>query len=68
METKIEISKQEYDTLKAKAERLDKIEAEVLKYYEDYDEDGNEIPPEKEGDLSDIGEYICSEFGMLGMG
>lgn len=61
----MEYTKEQIEAWKQKAEKWDKLEAEVLAYYETYDEEGNELEPEKEGDLGDIGEVAARAFGFL---
>lgn len=66
MKKQVTISEKEYDMLKEKAIGYDAIEKKVMSIYEDYDEDGNEIPAEDpDGDLSTIGEFVCRYYGML---
>jgi dissimilatory sulfite reductase (desulfoviridin) alpha/beta subunit len=41
--------------IEIKAKKYDQIIEIIDKYYETYDENDNEIPPEKDGDVGDIG-------------
>ncbi len=68
MKTKNEtvtIPQNEYNELKLKAAGYDEIEKKVMAIYEDFDDEGNEIPAEEEGDLATIGEFVCTHFGMM---
>ena len=46
----------------------DKLNEWIGKFYESEDDDGNEIPPEKEGDLMDIGLVAIDLTGFSGIG
>lgn len=59
------ILKSEYEALKNIQRAYNEIGKKVMAIYSDYDEDGNEIEPEEDGDLATIGEYVCHHFGML---
>lgn len=57
----MEYTKDEIEVWKQKAEKWDKLEIEIAKYYEGE----NNEPPEKDGDLTDIGEQAAMAFGWL---
>ena len=61
----VTITQKEYNELQRKAAGYDVIEKKVMAIYEDYDDEGNEMPAEEEGDLATIGEFVCKHFGML---
>ncbi len=46
---------------KKKADQWDNLDSEIGKFYEG----PNGEPPEKEGDLGDIGEVAASAFGWI---
>lgn len=56
---------------KAKAEKWDALGEKIAKCYNDYDDDGGELPSDYENefgsepDLGTIGEYAASAFGWL---
>lgn len=58
-------TKEQINEWKAKAEKWDKLGNEIAKYYESEDDEGNDLPPEKEGDLCDIGLEAAKAFGWL---
>lgn len=57
----MEISQEEYNELKTKADKWDSLDDQISKFYLD-DEDNEE---EFEGDLCDIGEIAAMAFGYL---
>ncbi len=59
---KVEIEQEELDTLRHKAERFDKIDDMVAKFY--VDEEGEPIEEDQFG-LDSIGEAVASELGYL---
>ena len=62
----VEIDKKELETLKAKAEKWDKLDKQISKCYCDEDGEYSEDNPEIEGaDLCTIGEMAASAFGWL---
>lgn len=61
----VDLTQEEFDKLKKRAEERDAIETLVAQFYETYDDDDNEIAPEREGDLGDIGEVVASFLGYL---
>lgn len=58
-------SKVEFTSIKSKAERWDALDTEIGKYYPTYDDEDEEIEPQEEGDLSDIGEAAARAFGYM---
>jgi hypothetical protein len=48
---------------KLKAEKWDKLEKKIEKYY--VDENGDPLPDDEGGDLGDIGEAAAMAFGFL---
>lgn len=50
---------------KEKADKWDKLEAEVAKFYCDKDGEYNEDEPEEQSDLADIGEVCAMAMGWL---
>lgn len=52
-------------TIEEKAKKWDKLDAQISEYYESENKEGNVIPPEKDGDLCDIGELAAIAFGWL---
>jgi len=61
----IEIKTEEYESLKRKANAWNKLVADIGEFYEDYNDDGIEIPPKREGDLGDIGLVAAEATGYL---
>ncbi len=60
------MNEEEIKTLKAKAEKWDKLEAAVAKCYCNKEGEYDEKNPETEGaDLATIGELATSAFGWL---
>ena len=59
------ITNKEYSKLKKKANSWDGICNAIAEFYEDYDDNGNEIPPQKDGDLCDIGLVAAEYTGYL---
>ena len=55
----------EFEILKKKAQKYDELEDEISKFYINTDGDYDENNPEREGDLCTIGELICTHFGYL---
>lgn len=53
------------EELNEKADNWDNINAAIAEFYEDYDDDGNRIPPKREGDLCDIGLIAAQKTGWL---
>lgn len=51
--------------IRSKAEKWDELSDRIGKFYETYDDDGNEIEAEEEGDLMDIGEVAATLTGYL---
>lgn len=51
--------------MKDKADKWDKLEAEVAKYYCNKEGEYDEDEPEEDGDLCDIGEACASAMGWL---
>lgn len=45
----------------------DKLVEELSKFAESYDEEGNKIPPERDGDLTDIGQIAWDLTGLSGI-
>jgi hypothetical protein len=62
---KIKITKEEYENLKCVKDKWHKLNRAISDFYEDYDDDGNEIPPKRQGDLCDIGEVAARHLGYL---
>ena len=48
-----------------KAKEWGDLYEEIAKYYETYTDDGEEIAPEEEGDLCDIGEVAATRLGLM---
>lgn len=61
----MEYTKEQIEEWKEKAKKWDKLEEEVSKFYPDYDDENNELDPEYDGDLGDIGEITAKHFGWL---
>jgi len=60
---KVSISEKEYETLKRKAERLDKFETDLDKHMGPFNEETDEFEePENEVDLCTIGEFTLNYF------
>ena len=59
----MEYTEQQIKEWKAKAEKWDKLDAEINKCY--YDEDGEELDDEEGGDLITIGELAAEAFGYF---
>lgn len=53
----------ELEELRAKAEKWDALDMKIAKYY--VDENGDELPDDPGGDLTDIGEAAAHAFGWL---
>lgn len=51
--------------LRTKAEKWDKLEKEIAKYYTDKNGEYSEDNPEEDGDLISIGETAAIAFGWL---
>ena len=62
---KTELTKEEFEELKTKAEKWDKLGSEIEKFYTNSEGEINEDNLESEGDLGDIGEIAATAFGWL---
>lgn len=58
----VEVDSDELILLRSKAESYDEISEKIGSFYSD--DDGNP-PPEEEGDLLTMGEWIATYFGYL---
>ena len=61
----VTMTAEEAATLKAKAEKWDKLGEEIAKFYCDKDGEYSEDKPEASGDLCDIGEVAAMAYGWL---
>jgi hypothetical protein len=59
MKNTIVVDQEEYNVLKAKAEKWDKLDDKISKFYPE------EIGEEPTGDLGDIGEAAAMAFGYM---
>jgi hypothetical protein len=50
---------------RTKAEKWDKLEKEIAKFYTNSNGEADEENPENDGDLADLGEIAASAFGWL---
>lgn len=64
MEERIKQLEEENRVLRIKAEKWDKLDAEIGKFYDDFDED-EANDEDYEGGLLDIGEAAAIAFGYL---
>ena len=59
----MEYTQEQIEQWKAKAEKWDRLEKAIAKYY--VDSEGNELSDSDGGDLVDIGEQAAMAFGWL---
>jgi len=58
-------TKEQIEGFKHKAEKWDKLEEQISKFYADEDGEYSEDEPEQDGDLCDIGELAAIAFGFM---
>lgn len=54
-----------HEAMIRKAEKWDQLEDKIAEFYPTYDDDGEEIPAKRNGDLGTIGEAAATAFGYL---
>ncbi len=59
------VSKKEYEQIKAKADKWDELESQISKLYLNKDGEYDQDNPEMEGDLLTIGEMAATALGWL---
>jgi hypothetical protein len=61
----MEYTKEQVEQWKAKAEKWDKLDEAISKFYCNADGEYDEEEPEQKGDLCDIGEAAATAFGYF---
>lgn len=61
----MEYTKEQIEQMRIKADKWDALGTEIAKFYLNTDGEYDKDNPEKEGDLTDIGECAAAAFGWL---